>query len=126
MSDPDSKALYDECGEINDENDPVLADPNRDWSEYWRILFAKVTVEDIKKFEKQYRESDEEKADLKKAYLDGEGDMDQILDTGQFVLHRREQGKYATTYNQPSSSIFCNQMHIWLEHPSNVFIQLSS
>ena len=86
MSDPDSKALYDESGEINDENDPVLADPNRDWSEYWRILFAKVTVEDIKKFENQYRESDEEKTDLKQAYLDGEGDMDQILDTGQLTF----------------------------------------
>ena len=82
LSDPDSKGLYDECGEINDENDPVLADPNRDWSEYWRILFAKVTVADIKKFEKEYRDTDEEKADLKKAYLDGEGDMDHILDSG--------------------------------------------
>jgi hypothetical protein len=46
-----------------------------------------VTVDDIKNFEKSYRESDEEKADLKQAYLDGEGDMDFILDTGGITFH---------------------------------------
>ena len=50
------------------------------------MMFAKVTVDDIKQFEKQYRDSDEEKADLKKAYLEGEGDMDHILDTGEFAF----------------------------------------
>ena len=48
LSDPDSKGLYDESGEIDDENDPILGDPNRDWTEYWRMMFAKVTVDDIK------------------------------------------------------------------------------
>jgi len=42
LSDPDSKALYDESGEINDENDPILSDPNKDWEAHWRMLFAKV------------------------------------------------------------------------------------
>ena len=82
LSDADSKALYDESGEIHDENDPILSDPNRDWEGHWRMMFAKVTLDDIKNFEKQYRDSDEEKADLKKAYLEGEGDMDLILDSG--------------------------------------------
>ncbi len=84
LSDPDSKALYDESGEIQDENDPILSDPNKDWEAHWRMMFAKVTVDDIKNFEKEYRESDEERADLKQAYLDGEGDMDFILDSGHF------------------------------------------
>ena len=83
LSDPDSKALYDESGEINDENDPILSDPDKDWVAHWRKLFAKVTVDDIKNFEKQYKESDEEKDDLKQAYVEGEGDMDFILDSGQ-------------------------------------------
>ena len=82
LSDADSKALYDESGEIHDENDPILSDPNRDWEGHWRMMFAKVTLDDIKNFEKQYRDSDEEKADLKKAYLEGEGDMGLILDSG--------------------------------------------
>ena len=50
------------------------------------MMFAKVTVDDIRQFEKQYRDSDEEKSDLKKAYLEGEGDMDHILDTGEFLF----------------------------------------
>ena len=40
----------------------------------------KVTITDITNFEKKYRDSDEELCDLKKAYLEGEGDMDFILD----------------------------------------------
>ena len=45
------------------------------------ILFIKVTISDIKKFEEQYRHSKEEDEDLKKAYLDGEGNMNFILDS---------------------------------------------
>lgn len=76
LSDKDSRALYDESGEIDEESDP-----DKDWSEYWRILFKKVTLEDIKNFEKEYRNSGEEDEDLKKAYLESEGNMDQIIDT---------------------------------------------
>ena len=36
---------------------------------------------DLERFETEYRESAEEKEDLKKAYLEAEGDMDQILDS---------------------------------------------
>ncbi len=79
LSEPDSKALYDESGEVDDEGDANLTD--RDWTEYWRILFKKITVEDIKNFEAKYRHSDEESADVKKAYVEFEGDMDQILDS---------------------------------------------
>merc|ERR1711981_372627 len=56
-------------------------DDNRDWDHYWRLLFQKVTISDIRKFEEQYRFSAEEEEDLKKAYCDGEGDMNYILDT---------------------------------------------
>merc|ERR1712223_2205399 len=72
LADPDSRALYDESGEIDTENGGI--DENKDWSEYWRVLFQKVTISDIKKFE-------EEDEDLKKAYLDGEGNMNFILDS---------------------------------------------
>ncbi len=41
----------------------------------------KITVTDIKNFERQYRHSPEELSDLKQAYLDGDGDMDFILDS---------------------------------------------
>ena len=39
-------------GEVDDEN---LDPDNKDWIEFWRLLFKKVTIEDIKNFEKQYK-----------------------------------------------------------------------
>ena len=41
----------------------------------------KITVTDIKNFELDYRHSEEELMDLKQAYLDGDGDMEFILDS---------------------------------------------
>jgi len=79
LSDENKRGLYDETGEVDDENDPLSQ--NKDWEEYWRCLFPKVTMKDIEEFEKKYKESDEEKEDIKKAYLEGEGDMGHILDT---------------------------------------------
>lgn len=40
-------------GEVDDEDDSIPQD--RDWTAYWRLLFRKVTAEDIKDFEKNYR-----------------------------------------------------------------------
>ena len=76
LSDPDKRALYDESGEVDDD----IVVQERDWDAYWRLLFQKITVEDIAEFEKQYRGTEEEKNDLKAAYLDYEGDMDSILE----------------------------------------------
>ena len=39
LSDKDKRAVYDETGEV-DEGDDM--DPDRDWDQYWRLLF-KVT-----------------------------------------------------------------------------------
>ena len=38
-------------GEIDE--DSISQD--RDWLSYWRLLFKKITIEDIKKFENTYR-----------------------------------------------------------------------
>ena len=45
-------------------------------------------MQDIEKFEEEYRESEEEREDLKKAYIEAEGNMGQILDT---VMCSREE-----------------------------------
>lgn len=76
LSDKDRRAVYDETGEVDDEN---VAPDDKDWEQYWRMLFKKITIDDIKKFEDDYRDSAEELGDLKQAYVDGEGDMDYIL-----------------------------------------------
>ncbi|CAL4136281.1 unnamed protein product, partial [Meganyctiphanes norvegica] len=75
LADKDRRAVYDESGDVDDENDPPA---DKDWDQYWRLMFKKITIEDIKNFEKEYKESEEELNDLKQAYLDGEGSIEYI------------------------------------------------
>ena len=76
LSDQDKKAVYDDSGEVEDD----IVVQERDWDAYWRILFKKITVEDIREFEASYKGSEEEENDLKSAYIDYEGDMDAIME----------------------------------------------
>ncbi|CAH2071158.1 unnamed protein product, partial [Iphiclides podalirius] len=71
-----------------DEDEDLITD--RDWSVYWRLLFKKITEEDIVAYEKEYIGSQEEKDDLKHAYLTGKGDMDYIVDQVQFARTEHE------------------------------------
>ena len=50
-------------------------DPDKDWTEYWRILFKKVTLDDVKKFEEKFRGSQEEEEELKNAYIEAEASL---------------------------------------------------
>ncbi|KAL3891731.1 hypothetical protein ACJMK2_003980 [Sinanodonta woodiana] len=77
LSDSETRKVYDETGEVDEEND---VPQDRDWTAYWRLLFRKVSVEDIKEFEKTFKGSEEELEDLKTAYLSFKGDMALILD----------------------------------------------
>ncbi|NXX86021.1 DNJC9 protein, partial [Urocolius indicus] len=77
LSDPERRAAYDERGAVDEEGEALRGE--RDWQEYWRLLFKKITVEDIEEFEKKYKGSEEELADIKAAYMDFEGDMDKIM-----------------------------------------------
>ncbi|KAL4235979.1 DnaJ subfamily C member 9 [Mactra antiquata] len=77
LSNKEKRAVYDETGEVDDEDDSIPQD--RDWTAYWRLLFRKVTTDDIKDFEKTYKGSKEELEDLKTAYVEFKGDMEEIL-----------------------------------------------
>lgn len=77
LSDKSKRNLYDETGEVDEEVD---MEQDKDWYDYWRILFKKIDVNDIKEFEDKYKGSDEELADLKTAYLEHEGNMEKILE----------------------------------------------
>ncbi|KAK7092638.1 hypothetical protein V1264_008354 [Littorina saxatilis] len=79
LSDKEKRAVYDETGDFGEDDD--VLDQDKDWCEYWRLLFPKVTVKDIEEFEKKYKGSADELADLKTAYIDAEGDMDIIMDS---------------------------------------------
>ena len=71
LSDKEKRAVYDDTGELADEDDILTQD--RDWDAYWRLLFKKVSKKDIEQFESEYRHSERETDDLKKCYLEFEG-----------------------------------------------------
>ncbi|XP_061692529.1 dnaJ homolog subfamily C member 9 [Syngnathoides biaculeatus] len=77
LSDKEQRAIYDEQGLVDEESDVL----NQDccWEDYWRLLFPKITVQDILDFEKQYKGSEEERKDLLQLYTQHQGDMDAIL-----------------------------------------------
>ena len=79
LTDKEKRTLYDEQGIVDDEDEIITQD--RNWEEYWRLLFHKITVDDIKAYEKHYKGSEQELDDLRSAYLEFEGDMDKILDS---------------------------------------------
>ncbi|NWR71980.1 DNJC9 protein, partial [Centropus unirufus] len=79
LSDAGQRAGYDERGAVDEEGEALRGE--RDWEQYWRLLFQKITVKDIEDFEKSYKGSEEELADIKSAYLDFEGDMDKIMES---------------------------------------------
>ncbi|XP_033210807.1 dnaJ homolog subfamily C member 9 [Belonocnema kinseyi] len=82
LSDNDKRKIYDETGQFDEESDEVVM---RNWSDYWRSLFKPITVKDIKDYEDNYKGSEAEIKDLKRAYTDSKGDMDYILEAVPFT-----------------------------------------
>lgn len=76
LSNKELRSVYDETGEVGEE----VVVQERDWVDYWRLMFPKITTDDIAKFENEYKGSDEELKDLKTAYLEFEGDMESVLE----------------------------------------------
>lgn len=79
LSDEDKRRSYDETGEVESE-EAELKQSEQEWYDYWRVLFPTVTVEKIKKFQKEYQGSEEEKGDVLKAYEEGQGKMSLVID----------------------------------------------
>ncbi|NWU73316.1 DNJC9 protein, partial [Pterocles burchelli] len=88
LSDAEQRAVYDEQGMVDEEGEALRGE--RDWEEYWRLLFKKITVKDIEDFEKNYKDSEEELADIKAAYVDFEGDLDRIMESVLCVTYADE------------------------------------
>ncbi|XP_043496119.1 J domain-containing protein CG6693 [Polistes fuscatus] len=76
LSDSDKRKIYNESGQYDEESEEVIM---RNWADYWKTLFKPITEETISNYEKSYKGSETEIKDLKKAYIDGKGDMDYIL-----------------------------------------------
>ncbi|EGI60311.1 DnaJ-like protein subfamily C member 9 [Acromyrmex echinatior] len=82
LSDSEKRKIYDESGQYDEESEEVVM---RNWADYWRSLFKEITVEDINNYEKNYKGSETEIKDLKRAYIDSKGDMDYILEAVPFT-----------------------------------------
>ncbi len=78
LSDGEKKKLYDDTGVI--EGEDQLFSENKDWDQYFRMMFKKITKADIKSFFEKYKDSDEERKDLAKHYEEFKGDFDMILE----------------------------------------------
>ncbi|XP_054839477.1 dnaJ homolog subfamily C member 9 [Eublepharis macularius] len=77
LSDQEQRTLYDQQGVV-DEESTVLSE-DRNWEEYWKMIFKEVTLKDIEDFKKQYSDSTEEAEDIKTAYKNCKGNMDNIM-----------------------------------------------
>lgn len=82
LGDKEKRKIYDESGQFDDDADETAM---RDWTAYWRMLFKEITIEDINNYEKNYKGSEIELKDLKRAYVDSKGNMDYILETVPFT-----------------------------------------
>ncbi|XP_063979467.1 indian hedgehog protein isoform X2 [Diachasmimorpha longicaudata] len=82
LSSDDKRKIYDETGQYDEDSEEVVM---KNWADYWKTLFKPITVQDINKYEKEYKGSDIEIKDLKRAYVDSKGDMDYILEAVPFT-----------------------------------------
>uniref|UniRef100_A0A1B6EZG5 J domain-containing protein n=1 Tax=Cuerna arida TaxID=1464854 RepID=A0A1B6EZG5_9HEMI len=113
LSDKEKRAIYDQTGTWDDDDDVEFN--GRDWMEYWRTMFKKITLADIEEYEKKYKGSDDELRDLKKAYEGGKGDMDKIYERVPFVKLEDEERirnileKLIDTKELPVYELFLNE-----------------
>jgi len=78
LSDKQKRELYIETGEIDDDGPGF--DDNTDLTDYWRQIYPKVTLEQIKKFTEEYQGSEEERNDLLDAFKKHKGKMGKIME----------------------------------------------
>lgn len=57
-----------------------VADGDFDWQQYFREAFREITKEDVEQFADMYKNSDEEKEHILKAYTRGKGNMDVVYE----------------------------------------------
>lgn len=80
LTDQNKRALYDEHGVIDDDDDSGF-----NWLQMWQQFFKPITVEDINNYEKEYVGSETERTDIKKSYLNGKGCLNYMMDHVQFM-----------------------------------------
>jgi DnaJ family protein C protein 9 len=85
LKDPEKRAVYDESGELfdddnNDNDDGPTQEGTDMWKKYFSQLFGRVTTNDIDKFAQTYKCSEEEQADVIKYYKQFRGNLCKMMD----------------------------------------------
>lgn len=78
LMDKDRRVIYDETGFVEESGN--FGSNVSDWDAYWRILFEKITPQQIESYKQDYQGSELEALELKRTYLDSHGSMEEILD----------------------------------------------
>eukprot|EP00930_Biecheleria_cincta_P087519 TRINITY_DN76742_c0_g1_i1.p1 TRINITY_DN76742_c0_g1~~TRINITY_DN76742_c0_g1_i1.p1 ORF type:complete len:265 (+),score=68.80 TRINITY_DN76742_c0_g1_i1:44-796(+) len=78
LSDPVHREEYDTLGNLPGDSPGVTG---QDWRQYFSTIFHAVTSESVEAFARHYRASDEERADVLKAYREGDGDLGKVIDS---------------------------------------------
>ncbi|XP_023177926.2 J domain-containing protein CG6693 [Drosophila hydei] len=81
LTDTQKRAIYDEQGIIDDDDEGKLTN----WLDLWSKIFKPLSEEDISNYEKEYVGSDLERTDIKKAYLGGKGCINYIMNHVPFM-----------------------------------------
>ncbi|XP_064551203.1 J domain-containing protein CG6693 [Drosophila montana] len=81
LTDTQKRALFDEQGIIDDDDEGKLTN----WLDLWSKIFKPLSEEDISNYEKEYVGSELERTDIKKAYLGGKGCMNYIMNHVPFM-----------------------------------------
>lgn len=81
LTDSQKRAVYDEQGIIDDDDEGKLTN----WLDLWSKIFKPLSEEDISNYEKEYVGSELERADIKKAYLGGKGCINYIMNHVPFM-----------------------------------------
>lgn len=79
LQDEDQRKVYDENGDFDDDSYAIF-----NWVNFWRSQFKKISTEDIENYKRDYIGSDTEAQDIRKAYVNGKGSMDYILEAVPF------------------------------------------
>lgn len=77
LSNPERRELYDTTGICDDSS----LNQNKDWSEYFKALYAQVSTQSIDEFKSAYISSAEELEDILGSYIKHDGDILKVIDT---------------------------------------------
>lgn len=112
MIDDGKRNLYDEKGIIDDDDETSSLS---DWIKFWNSIFKPITEEDIEKYEREYRHSEQEKSDIKRSYIQGKGCINHLMNSVPF-LRVEDEDRLQTIVQEmiksnevPSYSIFTNE-----------------